>query len=252
MARYSHHDLRLRFNPESFFGGYSQVDFMVEFYGRIASLIRPSDRVLDFGAGRGAQIAEDTIPYRRNLKILKGRVAHVEGCDIDEEVMNNPYLDGAKTFSLNEKLPYDDNSFDLIFSNWVFEHIENPEHIVAELLRILKPGGYVCAITPNKFGYIAMASRLIANRYHTRMLRNIQPTRKDIDVFPTFYRLNSAKAIEANFGKYASRVVIYNVDGDPAYHFNSLFVFGLFRIIHAITPKFFKPVMITFIQKSDR
>src|SRR5690606_27497217 len=116
-----------------------------------------------------------------SLKILKGRVAHLEGCDIDPEVLTNPYLDAAKVFDPEEPLPYEDASFDLVYSNWVFEHIEKPEIAARELLRVVKPGGYICALTPNRWGYISIASRLAGNRHHVPLLRRIQPDRKEFD-----------------------------------------------------------------------
>lgn len=248
MAGNSHQSLRLRFNPESHFGGFAQGDSMMDFYTRIASLVKPTDVVLDFGAGRGAQITEDSLPYRRSLKILKGRVAHVEGCDIDDGVLSNPYLDSAKMFELDQRLPYDDGQFDLIYSNWVFEHVENPKAVSRELLRVLKPGGYICAITPNKYGYIATASRIISNKQHVNILRKIQPSRKEIDVFPTHYRLNTPAQIGKHFGKDA-HVAVYTVAGDPAYHFNKTLVFGAFKLIHSFTPKPLQPILLIFMQK---
>jgi hypothetical protein len=52
--------------------------------------------VLDFGAGRGEPIVDDTVAYRRHLSNMKGRCAHLAGCDIDEAVLDNPYLDHAE------------------------------------------------------------------------------------------------------------------------------------------------------------
>jgi 2-polyprenyl-3-methyl-5-hydroxy-6-metoxy-1,4-benzoquinol methylase len=46
----------------------------------------------------------------------------------------------------------------------VFEHIEDPEWLARELLRIVKPGGLIAAFTPNKFGYFAVAARMVPNR----------------------------------------------------------------------------------------
>lgn len=251
MATDMSQSLRQRFSPESRFGGFTEADVMVEFYGRISALVKPTDRVLDYGAGRGAQIAEDTLPYRRALKILKGRVAHVEGCDIDTQILSNPYLDAAKVFDPEQPLPYEDASFDLVYSNWVFEHVEKPAFIAHELLRVVKPGGYICAITPNKWGYIAIASRLAGNRRHVSLLRRIQPDRKDFDVFPTLYRLNTPAAVKRHFG-HAADVVTYAVSGDPAYHFQKPAIYRLFQGVHALTPKRLQPLLLTFIQKHSQ
>lgn len=241
-------DLRHHFFPEARFGGFGRADGMIEFYTRVAALLRPSDRVLDYGAGRGAQIAEDPIPYRRGLKILKGRCARLDGCDVDDAVLGNPYLDAAALIEPGAPLPYPDATFDLIYSNWVFEHVDDPAGAAAELLRVLKPGGHICAVTPNKWGYIALASRLAGNRRHVALLRRIQPNRKEFDVFPTHYRLNTARAVRRHFGGVAETVA-YAVPGEPAYHFGSAAVYRAFTWLHALTPAALQPVLLIFIRK---
>ena len=43
-----------RFYPESRFGGYSDIDGTVTFYGRVQALLQSDMVVLDVGCGRGA------------------------------------------------------------------------------------------------------------------------------------------------------------------------------------------------------
>jgi len=247
MAR-TERPIKEHFYPETAFGGFSRVDGSVEFYTRIAALIRPTDRVLDYGAGRGAQISTASSGYARWLKTLKGRVAHVEGCDVDPVVLDNPYLDHAEVFDPAKPLPYPDNSFDLIYSNWVFEHVDDPEQVSRELLRVVKPGGYICAVTPNKWGYISLAARLAGNGRHVPLLKRIQPDRFDIDVFPTCYRLNTPAAIRKYFGRDAE-VVVYGMSSEPSYYFNNKLVFAIFNAIHKITPGRFHTALFVFIRK---
>lgn len=47
-------------------------------------------------------------------------------------------------------LPFQSNSFDSIIASEIIEHVISPERFVAELLRILKPGGYLIITTPYK------------------------------------------------------------------------------------------------------
>ncbi len=237
-----------RHYPESAVGGFSRVNGGVEFYTRINALVDSESTVLDYGAGRGAQIDLEPVPYIRRLKTLKGRVRHLEGCDIDEAVMDNPYLDSAKLFEPNAPLPYDDAQFDLIYSSWVFEHIDDASKVATDMLRVTKPGGYICAITPNKRGYISAAARLAGNANHTRLLRRIQPDRLEHDVFPTRYRLNTGGAVRKAFGA-ASDVVVYDTSWEPAYHFNRSFMYGALKVFHAITPPGMKSVLLIFIRK---
>ncbi|MGA7051835.1 MAG: class I SAM-dependent methyltransferase, partial [Mycobacterium sp.] len=98
-----------RFYPESNVGGFSHVDGTVVFFSQIAALLRPTDHVLDFGAGRGEPILDDQVPYRRHLSNMEGRCAHLTGCDVDEVVLDNPYLDQAVVIDPDSPLPYPDN-----------------------------------------------------------------------------------------------------------------------------------------------
>lgn len=49
---------------------------------------------------------------------------------------------------LNGKLPFEDNSFEVVYSNQVFEHIQNLIGLIEECHRILKPGGLLVAHVP--------------------------------------------------------------------------------------------------------
>ncbi|MEB3980339.1 class I SAM-dependent methyltransferase [Mycobacterium sp. 663a-19] len=237
-----------RFYPESNVGGFSHVDGTVVFFNQVAALLRPTDRVLDFGAGRGEPIADDPVPYRRQLSDIRGRCARLEGCDVDEVVLDNPYLDHAEVISPDSSLPYPNNHFDLVVARSVFEHIDDPTHVAAELLRIVKPRGWIAAHTPNKFGYIAVGARLIPNRLHVRSLRVVQPERKSQDVFPTRYRMNSRSALRKAFGGGAD-MFITGWASEPCYHFGSPFIYRVVKWTHRHLPAGLQPILFVYIQK---
>ena len=239
-----------RFYPETAVGGFSRVDGSVEFWSRIAALVRPDWRVLDFGAGRGAQIAEDPSEYRRSLKTLKGRVAHVEGCDVDPAVRDNPYLDHAEVVPAGAPLPYPDASFDLVVANWVLEHVDQPEDAAAEMARVTRPGGWIAAATPNSYGYVALAARLVPNRRHSRALDRIQPGRKSEDVFPTRYRMNSRRAMKRLFSRYGE-VTVYTNSAEPAYHFGSPLLYRLGMIAHKLLPAGLQTALYMFVHRNS-
>lgn len=82
--------------------------------------------ILDLGCG--------TDDFSKALRHL-GHQA--EGIDVDR-------VDFEK-----DPLPYPNNFFQIVHFNAVLEHIKNPEHIMLEIKRILKPGGLVIINTPN-------------------------------------------------------------------------------------------------------
>jgi len=48
-----------------------------------------------------------------------------------------------------EKLPFNDESFDLVFSSFVLEHVDDKEGAVSEMRRVLKKDGIIIALVPN-------------------------------------------------------------------------------------------------------
>lgn len=82
-----------------------------------------NQRVLDIGCGR------NKLPFSTGL---------------DE--MDLPGVDVVA--NLNERLPFDDASFDVVYSHQVFEHIPNLIGLIGEIHRILVPGGIMVASVP--------------------------------------------------------------------------------------------------------
>ena len=55
----------------------------------------------------------------------------------------------VKVADLGQGLPYEDNTFDFVYSKSVIEHFYHPERLAAEMYRVLKPGGTLIALTPD-------------------------------------------------------------------------------------------------------
>jgi SAM-dependent methyltransferase len=85
--------------------------------------------VLDGGAGKGS-FAYGKFP---NCRIVALDVKKVEGVDDPPNVER-------KTGDL-EKLPFTDGEFNLVALNFVLEHTLNPEAVLSEIRRVLKPDG---------------------------------------------------------------------------------------------------------------
>lgn len=75
---------------------------------------------------------------------LKARGYTVVSCDLD------PQYPGAVTLNANQRLPFGDSEFDLVWCSEVIEHLLDPGFTVAEFKRILKPGGALLMTTPNQ------------------------------------------------------------------------------------------------------
>jgi SAM-dependent methyltransferase len=228
--------------------GFSHLDHEIAFFTQVAALITPETMALDFGAGRGEWFHDDPSPYRRSLMNLKGRCRHVDGVDVDPVVLANPTLDAAAVTEIGERLPFEDGRFDIVIARYVFEHVTDPVPMARELLRVTKPGGWICALTPNKWGYVALVARLVPNRLHQAILARVQPHRLAEDVFPTAYRLNTPGAVRKAFGADVE-VYYYRSSALPSYHFGNAALFRLQNLLHRFLPPPLDVRLSLFIRK---
>ncbi len=96
-------------------------------------------KLLDLGCGNGS-----------SMLVMQNLGWTVEGVDFDEKAVSCAIEAGlnASIGDLFDK-KYADNSFDAVMMNHVIEHLPNPDSYLKECLRILKPGGFLTALTPN-------------------------------------------------------------------------------------------------------
>jgi len=102
-------------------------------------------------------------------------------------------------------LPFPEESFDLVTSNMMFEHLAEPEKELREIFRILKPGGVLLFHTPNANSYGVMLARATPQALKSKVIWLLQH-RKEEDVFPTHYRMNTEKTIRGLAGRVGFRV----------------------------------------------
>ena len=103
--------------------------------------LRPGERVLDLGSGAGtdALIAAQMV----------GQQGHVTGIDMTPEILAKAVTAAQAMGAANvefveaeaERLPFDDESFDVVISNGVIDLVPDKDAVFAELYRVLTPGG---------------------------------------------------------------------------------------------------------------
>lgn len=236
-----------QFYPEHRFGGYTDVDGTVAFYGRIQAIAEPDHVVLDLGCGRAAH-QEDPVRFRRELRRLNGRVRRVIGVDVDPVAADNPFIDEFHLLD-GARWPIDDDAIDLVICDMVVEHIEDPDVFFAELARVTRVGGVACLRTPNKWSYVAVASRLVPNRHHARVLEKVQEGRKEEDVFPTHYRCNTRPALRRHLRGNGFAPVVYGFESEPRYLAFSRLAYRLGVWHQKLAPELFRPTLFAFARR---
>lgn len=175
------------------------------FREKIVAHLRPDSVVLDLGAGAGI------VPHMN----FRGSVAQMCGVDLDPRVVDNPMLDDGRVADAGG-IPYENNRFDLVFSDNVLEHLDEPLLVFREVTRVLKPGGVFLFKTPNKWHYMPTIARMTPHGFHQYV--NRLRGRAEVDTFPTRYRANSRGDVErlgAEAGLSVEHVEL--IEGRPEY-----------------------------------
>ncbi|ENN95564.1 methyltransferase [Methanocaldococcus villosus KIN24-T80] len=85
-------------------------------------------------------------------KVFNIPINNVYGIEYDKNLVISCKEKGIKCFLLDlnkDKIPFEDNSVDLITANQVLEHIFEIDDLLIEIKRILSPNGYFVVSTPN-------------------------------------------------------------------------------------------------------
>ncbi|HWE81637.1 MAG TPA: methyltransferase domain-containing protein [Gaiellaceae bacterium] len=104
----------------------------------IRPLLRPGSRVLDVGCGSGTMTAAASATYPECEFVAVDRSdARVR---VAAEALS-AFENATATLGWAEELPFDDESFDLVWTRFLLEHVPDKGQVVAELARVTRPGG---------------------------------------------------------------------------------------------------------------
>ena len=119
-------------HPEIFYGGLAEdTAGLVDNLGRNLGVQLPGARVLDVGGGPG---------YFADAFARRG--AHYVGLEPDAGEMSAAGIHLSNSVRGDgTNLPFADDSFDVVYSSNVAEHIPNPWDMGEEMLRVTRPGG---------------------------------------------------------------------------------------------------------------
>ena len=128
-------------------------------YGRITSrenALCPNCLALERHRLMWLYLKEKTNFFKDPIKLL-----HVapEACFIDrfEKMQNIDYITGdlvsplAKVKMDVHKIPFEENTFDVVFCNHVLEHVEDDIQAISEMHRVLKPNGWAIMQSPQDY-----------------------------------------------------------------------------------------------------
>ena len=130
----------------------TNLEFLTE-----TNLLKPNDGILEIGCGIGSVVFE-----------LNEKGYDITGTDISGEAIAyglKKYGDIKLQVQPAEDLQFEDETFDIVLSFDLFEHIARVDRHISEVHRVLRKDGFYLFQTPNKF------SNIIFETLHTKSLQ---------------------------------------------------------------------------------
>ena len=156
------HDLEITQHPVGSRGFFDDLDQY--HFEKLHHLLR----LVDFEGWRGRSVLEVGCGAGVDLARFAKGGAVVCGVDLTESAIalaranfSQQGLAGRFEVADGERLPFADNTFDLVYAHGVVQYTASPETLVSECYRVLKPGGQAVFQVYNRISWLNALSKLM-------------------------------------------------------------------------------------------
>ena len=133
--------------------------------------------------------------------------------------------------SFAENMPFDDSSFDFIFSFQTMQMIKDPRRVLNEIVRVTKPNGYILLIAPNME---CPWSRSNSLKHYSCLKLVILTIKRSRDLFLRFFCRSTFRTIPETYAE---------VTGDYDGKDNDLkYLLSVWEIVHYLKSHGFKDI----------
>jgi SAM-dependent methyltransferase len=156
------HDLEITSHPVGTPGFFADLDQY--HFEKLHHLLR----LVDFDAWRGKQVLEvgcgagtDLARFARGGAIVTGVDLAVSAIELAKQNFAQQGLQGAFQEADGEQLPFDADTFDLVYAHGVVQYTPDGGALIDECRRVLKPGGEAVFQVYNRVSWLNALSKLM-------------------------------------------------------------------------------------------
>lgn len=120
-------------------------------------------RVLDVGCGTGADVIDFKKIFGRKVEVYGVEVVKLQVELAREKIKKHGVWAGVKWYD-GQELPFPDEYFDAVYTSDVLGHVADVQSWLAELNRVLKPGGALAMFAESKLGRHAYIRNYLLKR----------------------------------------------------------------------------------------
>ena len=164
---------------------YPEKDYRVAFHGfpeAVRSICASYDRpdIFEIGGGRRPLFMPDQWPENLNSYTIN---------DIDQQELDlAPSENKTQCFDICDRVEHLHNSYDIIFSRFVGEHVRDGEKMHRNIFEMLRPGGTAFHFVPTLYALPFFVNWLVPETFARQVLFVVNPSRSKMKVkFPAHY-----------------------------------------------------------------
>ncbi len=142
--------------------------------------------ILDAACGYNNSFLGDLIEHKNIQR------ENLTGMDIDPDVVGkNPLHDDIIIQDMH--VPLEGREFDAVMSQYTWEHLHDPKQVLQNLSNIVKPGGKVVIVAPQRYDYVSTIERILPPKLKNLAWKLLKG--RDVMPYPAFFKLCTEKEL---------------------------------------------------------
>jgi SAM-dependent methyltransferase len=197
------HDLAISSHPAGSRGFFADLD--AYHFEKLHHLLRLVDfgawrdrDVLDVGCGAGVEV----VRFARAGARVTGVDTAPAAVTLARENLGQQHLVARVDVADGEALPFPDTSFDFVYAHGVIQYAADDRRVVAECLRVLRPGGLAMFQVYNRHSWLQVLSKVmkvplehedapVLRRYTAAELRALVSGFRSVEIVPERFPVKS-------------------------------------------------------------